>query len=118
MEGRDIMIGSKLAGTVIRNGKLVPRKVDRPKPSPTTYDGRLRVLDLTVELLIARTLMGNVWADGFRDAGYLLASAPLTADDFAAASRHLENAIDYCREKEFGAAAFELRALRGILQRI
>jgi hypothetical protein len=111
-------MSSKLAGTVVRNGQLNHGNVVRAAPSLSAYEQRLRVLDLTVELLIARTVMGNVWADGFRDAGYLLASAPLAVADFAAASRHLENAIDYCRETEFGAAAFELRALRGTLQRI
>lgn len=78
----------------------------------------MRILDLTVELLIARTSMGDYWAEGFRDAGNALASMPLPTTDFRSANRHLQNAICYCQKEEFGAAAFELRALRGQLQRL
>jgi hypothetical protein len=96
-----------------RNGKAVPGM-----PRLSKCEQRLRVLDLTVELLIARTSIGDYWAEGFQDAANLLGAIPLPTADFAAADRRLQNAIGYCQQEEFGAAAFELRALRGLLQKI
>jgi hypothetical protein len=79
---------------------------------------RLRVLELSVSLLIARTKLGEFWTEGFRDATRFLEAVPLTTAEFAAAKRHLKNAFDYCELQEFGAATFEQRIVRGILQRL
>jgi hypothetical protein len=78
---------------------------------------RLRVLELSVRLLIARIKMGEFWAEGFSDVTQFLEAVPLVTPDFDAAKRHLQNAFDYCELNEFGAATFELRIVRGILQR-
>jgi hypothetical protein len=78
----------------------------------------MRLLELTVQLLIARVSMGDYWADGLEDARNLLAALPIPTPEFAKANRHLQNAIGYCIQVEFGAATFELRALRGHLQRL
>ena len=68
--------------------------------------------------LIARTVTGDLWYDGFSEVARLLAAIPLTTLDFSTAQRHLSNSLDYCQLEEFGAAAFELRVVRGILQRL
>jgi hypothetical protein len=78
----------------------------------------MRVLELTVQLLIARTSMSDYWAEGLKDVGNLLAALPIATVEFANANRHLQNAVGYCQQQEFGAATFELRALRGRLQRL
>ena len=98
--------------TVEHNGKTQHATV-----ALSQYEQRMRVLELTVQLLIARTSMGDFWIEGLREVGKLLQTLPLPTAEFEAAVRHLENAIGYCQEKEFGAATFELRALRGHLQR-
>jgi hypothetical protein len=82
------------------------------------YQQRMRVLELTVQLLIARTIMGDYWAVGLRDVGKLLAALPMPTAELMSATRHLQNAVNYCQEGEFGAATYELRALRGHLQRL
>jgi hypothetical protein len=87
-------------------------------PAVSEFEQRMRVLELSVELLIARTNMGDFWMAGFQECGNLLASVPMPTLEFVSANRHLENAISYCRQREFGAGAFELRALRGSLQRL
>ncbi len=92
--------------------------VERQPPSLPNYQQALRIFDLTVELLIARVTIGQYWVAGFNDAAALLASLPLTISDFATANRHLQNAAAYCKQKEGGAATFELRSLRGFSQRL
>jgi hypothetical protein len=79
---------------------------------------RLRVLDLSVHLLLARTKSGDFWAEGFEETAKLLETVPLTTSEFDMAGVHLHNARAYCLRREFGAAAFELRIVRGILQRL
>ena len=106
-------MNTKHLGPAIHNGKL-PRGV----PVVSEFEQRMRVLELNVELLIARTNMSDFWMAGFLECGNLLASLPLPTLEFVSANRHLENAIGYCRQREFGAGAFELRALRGRLQRL
>jgi hypothetical protein len=102
--------------------------------SLTTIDGRLhspipqytlseaerrqRVLELSVELLIVRTDIGETWTEGFADVGVFLEAVPLATAEFRSAKSHLKNARNYCRVQEFGAATFELRVVRGILQRL
>jgi hypothetical protein len=93
-------------------------QVEFSRPRLSEYEQRLRVLDLTVELLIARTGLDDCWSEGFLDAGRMLATVLFPANDFASAHRHLQNAIDYSQQREFGAAEFELRALRGHLHRL
>jgi hypothetical protein len=82
------------------------------------FDQRLRVLEYTVQLLVVRTSIGDFWPQGFRDVEDRLAALPLPTDEFALANCHLQNAANYCRQSEYGAATFEVRALRGILQRL
>src|SRR5262245_14419799 len=79
---------------------------------------RLRVLELSVGLLIARTKIGEFWSEGFRDVARFLEAVPLATPDFRSAKRHLQNAFVYCQLNESGAATFELRVVRGILQRL
>jgi hypothetical protein len=82
------------------------------------FEKRLRVLEMSVSLLIARTRTGDFWADGFQDVAKLLETVPLTTSEFRSAKRHLQNAYAYSCERECGAAAFELRIIRGMLQRL
>ncbi len=98
---------------VTHNGEL-----QHGTPVLSQFEQRLRVLELTVQLLIARTSTGDYWAEGLRDVGDLLAALPIPTAEFALANRHLQNAVGYCQQEEFGAATFELRALRGQLQRL
>jgi hypothetical protein len=90
----------------------------QPAAGLSRFQQVLRVLDLTVDLLIARTSMGDCWSAGFRDAEHYLEALPLPSPDFARARRHLQNAATYCEKIEFGAAAFELRSLRGQLHQL
>ena len=85
---------------------------------PSEADQLTRVLDLTLELLIARTVYGDRWLQGFHEVQDLLARVPIGLAGFAFASRRLRNAHLYCVRQEYGAAAFELRALRGELLRL
>jgi hypothetical protein len=93
-------------------------KTSHNAPVLSEFDHRLRVLELTVQLLIARTSMGDYWSVGLQEARRILAAVPLPTAEFASASQHLKNAVKYCQEEEFGAATFELRALRGQLHRL
>ena len=106
-------MNSHPSSTVTHNGK-----VERSTPVLSQYEQRMRVLELSVQLLIVRTSIGDYWSEGLQDAGNLLAALPLPTAEFASANRHLQNAIGYCQQEEFGAATFELRALRGQLQRL
>jgi hypothetical protein len=54
----------------------------------------------------------TIWPDSYIDAEALLESVPLATDEFLAAKLHLRNAQNYLRDKEFGAACFELRQVR------
>jgi hypothetical protein len=94
------------------------RTVATPPYGLSACQQRLRVLELSVQLLIARTKSGDFWADGFQDTAKLLETVPLTTSEFESARGHLRNARAYCRKREFGAATFELRIVRGILQRL
>lgn len=98
---------------VLRNGATERNPIEL---SPNQQ--RMRVLELTLQLLIARTSYGEYWTAGLGDVGRLLASLPNRTAEFMSATRHLKNAASYCQENEFGAATFELRALRGYLQRL
>jgi len=98
---------------VICNGR-----VPNSAPALSRQEQRLRVLELYVQLLIARTSMGIYWPEGLKDVANLVAALPLRTGDFTPLTRHLQNAVVYCQQKEFGAATFELRALRSHLQRL
>ena len=104
---------SQLPATENHNGKVEHNTI-----ALSQYQQRVRVLELTVQLLIARTSIGDYWAEGLRDVGKLLVALPIPTAEFLSATRHLQNAVSYCQESEFGAATFELRALRGYLQRL
>jgi hypothetical protein len=103
---------SPTSSTIVYNGRAVANA-----PTLSQYEQRLRVLELYVQLLIARTSMGEYWPEGLQEVASLLASLPLPKDEFSLVRRHLQNAVVYCQQEEFGAAAFELRALRGHLER-
>jgi hypothetical protein len=95
----------------------------RGQQSATCYalsepEKRMRVLDLSVGLLIVRTELGEIWSEGFTEVARALQELPLAGPEFRAAKRHLDNAVNYCDADEFGAATFELRVVRGILQRL
>jgi hypothetical protein len=112
MGKRAAMIPKSLS-TVSHNGK-----VEHRTPMLSRHEQRLQILELTVQLLIARTGFGDYWSDGLMEVRNLLASLRLPPTELATANRHLQNAVDYCQQGEFGAATFELRALRGQLQRL
>ena len=99
--------------TVIHNGK-----VEHSEPASSQYEQRIRVLEHYVQLLIVRTSMGDYWAEGLHDVANLLAALPFPTGEFSSVKRHLQNAVDYCQQEEFGAATFELRVVRGHLQRL
>ena len=94
------------------------RQTEHLLPDLSAYDQRMRVLELTVQLLIARTNSGDYWPEGIHDVEHLLGAIPIPTMEFVAANGHLHNALSYCEQEEFGAATFELRALRGQLNRI
>ncbi len=90
---------------------------------PTRYlltepQQRQRVLELSVGLLIVRTELGEIWSEGFADVARFLDAVPLPTTDFRSAKSHLQNALRYCHAAEFGAATFELRVVRGIVERL
>lgn len=80
---------------------------------PTRLEHQIRVLELTVQLLIARACLGECWKAGILDTVALLAAMPFTTAEYTSARQHLKNGEQYCLESEFGAAAFEFRSLRG-----
>jgi hypothetical protein len=79
---------------------------------------RLWLIELSVEVLLAQTKIGKLWREGYREAMEFLKTIPLTTDEFAACLLRFDNALRYCGQGEFGAAGFELRMLRGILQKL
>jgi hypothetical protein len=85
---------------------------------PTRLEQQTRVLELTVQLLIARACLGECWNAGILDTVALLAAMPFTTAEYASARQHLKNGEQYCLESEFGAAAFEFRSLRGKIARL
>jgi hypothetical protein len=89
-----------------------------PQYTLSEPERRQRVLELTIGYLIARTVTGEIWFEGFADVDVFLEAAPLATVEFRSAKSHLQNALDYCRLQEFGAAAFELRVIRGILHKL
>jgi hypothetical protein len=104
---------SPTSSTINYNGRAADNA-----PALSQYEQRMRVLELYVQLLIIRTSMGDYWPEGLQDVANLLASLPLPTGEFSSVRRHLQNAVVYCQQEEFGAATFELRALRGRLQRL
>lgn len=90
----------------------------KPQPALTDCEHHMRVLELTVDVLIVRSNKGDCWSEGFLDAETIMAALPFPLAEFALVIGRLRNALAYCRAKEFGAAAFELRALRGRLHRL
>jgi hypothetical protein len=86
-------------------------------PLPSPFQQRLRVIEVCVELLIDQAKIGELWTEGYREAARRLATLPLATDDYKLTKQHIDNALRYCRCNEFAAAAFELRIVRGRLQR-
>jgi hypothetical protein len=86
--------------------------------APTRLEQQIRVLELTVQLLIARACLGESWEAGVHETATLLAAMPFTTAEYASARQHLKNAEQYCLEYEFGAATFEFRSLRGKIARL
>lgn len=82
----------------------------------TESQQRVRLFELCVEVLIRQTRIGRIWVEGYDEATRFLESVPLATNEYNLAKLRLKNALDYCQRSEFGAAAFELRALRGRLQ--
>jgi hypothetical protein len=99
--------------TAVYNGRVANNT-----PGLSQYEQRMRVLELYVQLLIARTSIGDYWPEGFRDVANLLAALRLPTGELSSVKRRLQNAVVYCQWEEFGAATFELRVLRGHLQRL
>jgi hypothetical protein len=63
------------------------------------------------------TRSGNL-AGFFGTIAKLLESLPLTTAEFSLAKNHLNNAILYNRQRECGAASFELSMIFGLLNRL
>ena len=89
-----------------------------PHYSLSEAERQQRVLELSVGLLIARTEVGETWTEGFADVEVFLEAAPLATAEFRSAKSRLQNALNYCQIQEFGAATFELRVVRGMLQKL
>jgi hypothetical protein len=88
-------------------------------PDATTeLQQRMRLMELCVEVLIGQTKIFKLWEEGYQETARFLQTLPLTTSEFDLARLRLENALRYCRRREFGAAAFELRALRSRVQRL
>src|SRR5262245_4061882 len=104
--------------TPISSSATYKGRVAKVAPALSQYEQLERVLELYLQLLIARTSMGDYWPEGFQDVAELVAVLPLPTGDYSSVKQHLNNAVVYCQQEEFGAAAFELRALRGYLQRL
>ena len=73
------------------------------------------LMEQTVDLLIVKAKSGELWPELYERALRVLESLPLPTGNFSLAARRLQNALRYTAEQEFGAAAFELRMLRGQL---
>ena len=93
-------------------------KYETSPPIRPLNEQRLWMLDLTLNLLIARTCIGEYWSEGLQDVANLLASLPLQTAEFVTVNQLLQNALHYCNQNEFGTATFELRSLRGHLQHL
>jgi hypothetical protein len=87
-------------------------------PAPSETIQRIRKTEQSLHRLIERTKSGVVCEQGFVEVSRLLEALPLPTADFDLANRRLQNALDYARSGEFGAAAFELRMVRGFVQRL
>ncbi len=83
---------------------------------PRLLPARVRTMELTLELLIIRVSRGDYWERGFQIAAKLMAALPVATNVYASTRGHLTNASAYCRAGEYGAAAFELRMLRGLVR--
>jgi hypothetical protein len=66
---------------------------------------------------IEKAKRGLGFAQEMDEAGLLLASLPLTTEEFGLASNRLRNANRYVMSGEFGAATWELGTLRKVLSR-
>jgi len=89
-----------------------------PQYALSESERRQRLLELSVGLLIARAEAGETWTEGFDYVEEFLETLPLATAEYRLAKSHLQNALDYCRVLEFGGATFELRVVRGMLQKI
>lgn len=86
--------------------------------TPSQAEQRLRLLERAVAALLARIQQADWHAEGFAEVAHLLEVVLLPASDFCLAKRHLDNSSHYCQAGEYGAGAFELRVVRGILLRL
>ena len=93
-------------------------QTDHLSPEQNVYYHRMRVLELTIQLLITRTNAGDYWAEGISDVQRLLEAIPMPKTDRREANGHLQNAVSDCQREEFAAATFELRALRERVYRL
>ena len=96
----------------------IPRRSNSLFDATTETQQRFRLIELCVEVLIRQTKIGKFWVEGYEEATNFLETLPLASNEFNLAKLRLESALDYCQRSEFGAAAFELRALRGLLQKL
>ena len=63
-----------------------------PQYTLSEPERRQRVLELTIGYLIARTVTGEIWFEGFADVDVFLEAAPLATVEFRSAKSHLQNA--------------------------
>jgi hypothetical protein len=79
---------------------------------------RIRVTELSIQVLIEQSRLRKFCRPGYDETARLIEALPLATSAFAFANRHLQNAVEYSLCAEFGAAAFELRLVRGCIQRL
>jgi hypothetical protein len=89
--------------------------MDRQTPRPPQPHA-VRFLRANLGHLLECSRPGAVARDYWASLRGALRAAPLSTGGYALACARLDNAVDYWREGEWGAARFELRLLLGILQ--
>ena len=66
--------------------------------------------------LLDGSLSNSTWADGLIDTLAMLATLPLSTDEYGLATRRVHNARRYLTANERGAACFELQLLLGSIR--
>ena len=76
---------------------------------------RSQLMNREIELLIANVNSCERCREAFSRAKRILETLPISTSEFALAAQRLRNALAYMSASEQGAAAYELRLLRGQL---
>lgn len=76
---------------------------------------RAALMDRVVDLMVQKTLAREFWPELYDRGRRVLEGLPLATDEFGLALQRLQNALEYSSHEDFGAAAYELRLVRGQL---